>query len=228
MFRWSEPIPVVGAAPDAAPTTCIEISEAWIPLLIGLAEFMLWPGFWAGSQPEIDLAETHAQQLIGVLVGSECALIRQACLYHQTADHAGSAIAGWQTRPLNTKHDNFNLVELSDNLFTPLRGIYAVHAVAPVHSVGKHQLRLWNVTQGYSAILGVSAWTRTESTTNPTQNNAVLMGTLYATGSDVFALHHYCQNAVSGWGLGADAHSGEDNVYAKICLLRLAPDYPME
>lgn len=219
-FHRSEPIPVVGVAPDAAPTTCIEISEAWVPILVGLAEFMLWPGFWSGTEEEVDEAFSHSIQLAGLLMGGECTPVHYANLYHQTPGDGGGAVVGWNIRTLTHAHDPSFFVTLEDNVFTMEAGTYIIQATAPAFGVSVHQLRLWNVDLDSLHARGIA--TVAKSGIGARGGSLAYLSTLTDVPADApLRLDHYCGSAVPIYGLGVSAGSGIDNIYTNIEIFRV-------
>lgn len=220
MWYFDDPIPIIGDAPDASPITCIELSQAWVSVLVGVAEFMLWPGFWLGSVAEVDQAVSHAAQLIGLLVGQEFQAVQYAKLFEVSDVNGGSAVVGWQTRVLTNEQDLDNLVSLSGNVFTPIAGTYIVRAMAPVFGVGLHQLRLWNINSARSALKGIACYA--SYIAGYRQGGvASLCGYSEFDGETDFRLEHYCQYALATYGLGIDVGSGEQNQYATVELTRI-------
>lgn len=220
MWYFDDPIPVIGDAPDASPTTCVELSQAWVSVLVGVAEFMLWPGFWVGSVEEVDQAVSHAAQLIGLLVGQECQAVQYAKLFHLSDGPGGSSIVGWQTRVLTHEQDPDSIVSLSSNAFTPIAGKYIVRATAPVFGISLHQLRLWDVTSARAALKGVAGYAF--PTAGYRQGSlAFLCGHAEIDGETEFRLEHYCTQALATYGLGLDVDSGEQNQYATVELTRI-------
>jgi hypothetical protein len=188
--------------------------------MIGLAEFMLWPDFWLGTEEEVKQAVSHAVQLVGMLVGQECQKMGYVRLFQEHEGSGGASVAGWQVRVLNYKQDPDDLVSLSSNQFTPVEGVYVVRASAPVVCAQMSQLRLRDVTQTRTALVGTPVWTR-PVTSSGTHEMVWLAGRISTDGTLAFELQHYCQYAYSPDGLGVDANSGEDNVFAVVELFKL-------
>lgn len=223
-FNKVEPIPVIGVAPDSDPVVCIAVNTSWVEILVGLVEHALWPDFWAGTPAEIDQALSHVIQLAGMMVGGACSSMQYARLFHKSSGAGGSSVVGWQTRVLTHKEDLDNIVSLSSNLFTPISGKYIIRASAPSFASGINQLRLWDATQAQTVSPGIPGLGRI-GVGERTGNLAYVCSLLVTAGALQYSLQHYCESAFASLGLGLDANSGVDNLYAIVELIRMG-DYP--
>jgi hypothetical protein len=128
------------------------------------------------------------------------------------ATYAGSSVVGWQTRPLNIKKiDTSNLVSLSSNQVTFTAGTYYCQATAPAFAANSHKLRLRNVTDGVTLIVGNSEY---GNSTYWVHNTARLVGQFTITSAKALELQHYITTARATDGLGTYTNSGEVEVYA--------------
>ena len=147
--------------------------------------------------------------------------------YAKITDTKASGTAGgtftsgsWQTRTLNTKDSDDDLiVTLDDSRLTILHaGKYRVKASAPAYEVGGHKIRLRNITDGTTEIVGSSAYL---NNTINVMTHSFLSGEFTIASSKVFELQHHCQNTDAA-GLGVDlAGDAENAVYATIEIWRL-------
>lgn len=125
----------------------------------------------------------------------------------------------WRTRTLNTEvSDAGGVGSLSSNQITLPAGTYIVHAWAPAYSVAGHRLRLQNITDTATILLGSSTYSVAS-----TQSHAQLMGRFVLAGSKAIELQHYCENTQATNGLGAGgAFAGVTEVFASIELWKVA------
>lgn len=125
----------------------------------------------------------------------------------------------WQKRDLNTiVNDAAGLVSLASNQITLPAGKYWVSITAPVYEVQLHQLRLQNVTDAVTLVLGQTAW----AGSNPaiSDSHATCVGQFTLSGTKTLEVQHYCQTtkASVGFGVGpsgslAGAFAGGPDVY---------------
>ena len=128
------------------------------------------------------------------------------------ATYAGSSVVGWQTRPLNSKKiDTSNLVSLASNQVTFTAGTYYCQATAPAFAANNHKLRLRNVTDGVTLVVGAAEY---GSSTYWVHTTARLVGQFTIAAGKVVELQHYTAAARGTDGLGTYTNSGEVEVYA--------------
>jgi len=128
------------------------------------------------------------------------------------ATYAGSSVVGWQTRPLNSKKiDTSNLVSLASNQVTFTAGTYYCQATAPAFAANHHKLRLRNVTDGVTLVVGAAEY---GSSTYWVHTTARLVGQFTIAAGKVVELQHYTAAARGTDGLGTYTNSGEVEVYA--------------
>ena len=133
----------------------------------------------------------------------------------------GAAATSWNTRTLNTEaEDAGGIVTLAANQFTLAAGTYHIRAEAQAMAVAGHQLRLRNITDSSTPILGASQYADGASVHN---SLATLSGNLTIAASKVFELQHWTGSANAGDGLGvASSATGANEVYARVEIWRLA------
>jgi len=136
-----------------------------------------------------------------------------------TLDGGSFASGAWRTRTLNTKdNDDDLIVTLAGWQLTLQAGKYGVRASAPGYEVGGHKIRLRNITDGVTEIVGGSAYVN--STLNA-MTHSFLSGEFAIASAKTFELQHYCQiTDASGFGVDLDG-GGENAVYATIEIWRL-------
>jgi hypothetical protein len=130
-----------------------------------------------------------------------------------------AAVAGWQTRPLNTEEDVNNLVTLSNNEFTLSAGTYLIEWSAAAYAVNAHQTKLTNVTDGTTQQMGSSAYAFASGDGANTYSSGSTR--VVITTNKTYKIEHYCQTANSTNGLGRAVSSGEDNIYTQVTITDL-------
>ena len=126
----------------------------------------------------------------------------------------------WVTRELNTElADTDNIVSITTNQFTLAAGSYLIKASAPAYQVDGHQVRLYNVTDTATAIVGEITYT---STTSGAQIRSALSGRITITESKTFELQHRCTTGRANNGLGNGVDFGEVNLYAMVEIYKEA------
>lgn len=123
----------------------------------------------------------------------------------------------WRTRDLNTTVFNEgSFASLSGNQITLQPGVYTVYAIAPAFQVGGHQLRLQNITDAVTEILGHVSYS---STTDSISTHVFLFFRLSISVATIFELQHRCQLTKASSGLGVNA-TIDTEIYAGIKFLR--------
>lgn len=129
--------------------------------------------------------------------------------------NGGSAVAGFQTRTLNTEvTDAGGLATLASNQIALAPGTYRVFARAPAFGVNGHKIRLRNVTAGTTLLTGSTSYS--SNTTAAAVVDATLRGQITVAAGQALELQHYCQLAQATTGLGGTTNVGEAEVFAEI------------
>ena len=127
----------------------------------------------------------------------------------------------WNIRDLTTlekSNSSIAWISLNDPEFTLQAGTYEFDALAPAYRVVSHRIRLWNITDGITAIVGYGArsWS-----SGATQSDAPLKGIITITAQKDFRIEHYCGSAFAN-GLGnAMQDTDEDELYTVVKISRL-------
>tara|TARA_R110002153_G_C13332612_1_gene498601 strand:- start:20299 stop:21300 length:1002 start_codon:yes stop_codon:yes gene_type:complete len=162
--------------------------------------------------------------LVYDLVNDWFELLSNPQSYAKITDTKAPTVAGgaftagaWQTRTLNTKdNDESLIVTLAADQLTLQAGRYIVKTSAPAYQVNGHKLRLRNITDAVTEIVGSSAYC---SAPGNQSTHSFLSGEIVISSPKVFELQHYC--GTSG-GFGVDLSGGGENaVYATIEIWRL-------
>lgn len=131
---------------------------------------------------------------------------------------AGASVAGaYQTRVLNIKLiDTDGICTLLANQFTLPAGTYRCWAGAPGLSILRHRVRIRNISDGTTALLGKGAYDDTGQ-----EGFAMVSGIFTIADSKTFELQHYTQTAIAVNGLGIAVSSGETEIFSQVELQKV-------
>ncbi len=130
----------------------------------------------------------------------------------------GSTASTWVQRSLNTiSISNGTWVTLGTNTFTLSAGKYYITASAPARQNGNHKIRLFNVTNSTSDIIGGN-----QSSTTATGNDASLSGFVTPASAITYQLDHYSSSsqATTGFGVATNA-TGIIEVYTTVTIFKI-------
>tara|TARA_Y100000361_G_C11152432_1_gene341986 strand:- start:1419 stop:2096 length:678 start_codon:yes stop_codon:yes gene_type:complete len=144
-----------------------------------------------------------------------------AILEDQKADGAdgGTGSAGtWNTRVINTEvSDPDSIVSISSNQFTLGVGKYKITARGSVASVNGHRMRVRNITDSTTDILGQSAF----ESTGFNGDDANLIGYIDIADTKVFELQHWINASVGTQDFGRPTTSGDSEIYLQIVIEKI-------
>jgi hypothetical protein len=168
---------------------------------------MAWKFFTSTGQEK--------QILAGSSVGAYALLQDQKT----SGTNGGTATSGsWQTRTLNTEVVDANgIVSLSANQFTLEAGTYRIRAQAPAYIVSTHQVRIQNVTDATTPLLGTSEYDAAVSV----QTTSVAVGEFTITGTKTFELQHRVGTTGASNGFGVATSFGTE-VYGQVEIWKVA------
>jgi len=125
----------------------------------------------------------------------------------------------WRTRDLNaTQYNGIGSASLSSNQISLPAGTYLIEAEASGNRVDQHQLRLQNITDSSTTILGQNVWA---FVTYFVSNLNRVSGVFTIAGTKTFELQHRCATTRAGDGFGLAAGFGTE-VYASITITKVA------
>lgn len=116
-------------------------------------------------------------------------------------DGGGATSGSWQTRTINTEVADTIGSTLSSNQFTLPAGTYKIRASAPAFSCSQHQIRLQNITDTATTLLGTS------ECTNPGAGDGIsrseIDGVFTIAGTKTFEIQHRVAStkATNGYGI---------------------------
>lgn len=131
----------------------------------------------------------------------------------------------YQTRTLNTTIVNgITGCSLGSNQVTLPAGTYYVNAygcTSETTPVGDHKMRLQNMTDASTTLLGINAISSSSGSARPT-TNAFLEGVFTIAASKTFELQHRCSTTATSDGFGSACGFGDAETYAAITFIKLA------
>lgn len=138
----------------------------------------------------------------------------------QAAGTEGGTPVGttWTARALNTLEGDTSFCSLASNQVTLQPGKYEIEASAPFTQTDGVALRLRNITDGTTAIVGQKT---SLATAGATSDNAHLMGVLTLTSAKTFELQYYVATVQATYGLGDGINTGESNVFAQMRIKKV-------
>jgi hypothetical protein len=127
----------------------------------------------------------------------------------------------WVTRDLNTeRYDTGSHASVASNQITLAAGTYRVRASAPAFAVGRHQARLYDVSNTAVLVTGTSA----HGSAPPfVQTDSLIVGRFTIAGSTVIELQHQCESTSATIGLGVPsgaAFTVAEEIYSIVELVR--------
>jgi hypothetical protein len=125
----------------------------------------------------------------------------------------------FRTRDLNaTQYNGIGSASLASNQISLPAGTYLIEAAAQANNTNQHQLRLQNITDASTTVLGQNIWCYN---VNLVSNNAQVSGVFTIAGTKTFELQHRCATTRAGDGFGLAAGFGTE-VYASITITKVA------
>jgi len=135
-----------------------------------------------------------------------------------TVDAGDFTSGDWRTRALNVEvEDTGNNGTLASNQITVSPGSYIVNAWAVAFQVGKHQTRLYDVTN--SAVLAYGSIAKAGTTDDVHTTSTVTM-LLEISTPTVIKLEHRCNNTNAGDGKGQSS-PWATSIYSQVELIKI-------
>ena len=137
----------------------------------------------------------------------------------QNTSGGDSTTGSWEVRDLNTEvADPDNIVSISANKFTLIAGTYLIRWDAPAYKGGRHQSRLYDVTNTAVVGYGRSAYS---SSSSVDQNGSHGHARVTITGSTEYRVEHQVGASLATHGHGVEANYGTE-VYTVVEIFKEA------
>jgi hypothetical protein len=131
-------------------------------------------------------------------------------------DGGGSTAATQNERVLNDLTDPYSIVtSLSANRFILPAATYWIRACAPCYGCNTHKIRLRNISDGTSILIGQSAYA---DATGGGNSFSCLTGQFTLAAAKTLAIQHYTSRTQSTNGFGTSTGSGDSEVYTVVEL----------
>lgn len=128
----------------------------------------------------------------------------------------------WRTRPINTdKINRITGMSRSTNTIIFPAGTYKVMARAVAYRVGRHAIRLYNVSDSSVLISGTSAY----ALVSDGQDASFLIGEFTIAATKNIELQHQCQSTFASSGLGLSIGTSftvDKEIYSQLAIWRIA------
>lgn len=148
---------------------------------------------------------------------------RVAIISHTVASgvQSGDFNSGaYQTRPLNVLEDPYSLgITLNANQITLPAGEYEIDAWGTSHDVNANKMRLQNITDNSTLLVGPPSFTGT--TDGSVRYPSIVKGRVVITSTKVLELQHRCLTTKTSNGFGQSASFGDSEVYAMIKITKI-------
>jgi len=165
------------------------------------------------------------QQSVKAYVDAENSKLQADFLHIQDQKTTGtdggtSAATTWNTRDLNTVVTNeISGASLSSNQITLPAGTYYIEASGPATRSQGTQLRLYNITDASTELLGQSAYSGSGDNTNV---HSLMCGRFTIADAKVFEVDQYTITTVGTLGLGTASDSGSTEIYTDVKIWKVA------
>jgi len=134
--------------------------------------------------------------------------------------NGGSSSGGtWATRDLNAQDGGSGFCSLSSNQFILQSGSYKCLASAPAHLGDQHKIRLRNITDSVTTLVGSNGF-GDASTADPTDDSSFIKGRFTITKPTTFEIQHRVATTRATNGFGVAASMGEVEVYTQVEIIK--------
>ncbi len=127
--------------------------------------------------------------------------------------HGGDSTAGdWYRRDINTEDaDAGGFCSISSNQITLAAGTYLARITAPANTAGTHRIRLQNITDSTTTLLGGNEFAAASNM----GTRATLVGTFTITAQKTFEVQHRVGTGLVSTGLGRACNFGISEIYTE-------------
>ncbi len=139
----------------------------------------------------------------------------------QAGDGGTTTGTTWTTRPLNTSVSNtITGASIATNVITLPAGTYKLVGYSCLYQCGLSQIRLRNTSDAATTLLG--SITEMGSGSQTEHVHCQIQGMFTLAASKNLELQYYVATAQTNDGLGADANTGENNVFADVLIEKVS------
>jgi len=141
--------------------------------------------------------------------------------FQTVANYRPQLFAGWNSRRVTRVVGNSNFIVInSENRFTVAPGKYLVYGVSPIMNTNISHLRLRNITDQLTEIVGLIG----NAPQGQGTANVFLYGYLSLDGSKTFEIQHYSQSDWSNTSAnaGTPSKSEEPSIYLSVSFQKLS------
>jgi len=204
-----------------------KIATKTIPVgcMLGTTTGSIWVVQAGGGLAEVAISGGATLSASGVLTippaSSNQAIAIFADIKASGTDGGTLTSGSWQVRELNsTVIDSAMLFNLSANVLSWSRaGTYYIKAEALGHKVDLHQIRLYDNTNNVVIADGTASCAAAAGTD---QTLSTAEAVLVITAAQTMVLQHQCGTTAAGDGCGKSTGFGDNNVMARITIIKLA------
>lgn len=141
--------------------------------------------------------------------------------------HGGTiSCPGWNIRTLNTliSSTTDTSVTLSSNQITLQPGKYFIKASAPAYQCGTHKIRLYNVTNNSTELVGTSECTHNDGLLSNVkiQTRSYIEGFITINIPHVYQIEHASTASEPTTGLGIASNIGVNEIYTNVFIEKLS------
>lgn len=130
-----------------------------------------------------------------------------------------STTTTWSTRTLNTKVvDTGSICTLSSNQFTLPAGTYRIFASAPAYENSGHQIRLQNITDSSTTLLGTTEYSNNNAGYPMTRS--IIEGRFTIAGSKTFEIQHWVGVGLATSGFGLNVNTGVTSIFTRVSIVQ--------
>jgi len=127
----------------------------------------------------------------------------------------------WRTRDLNELTGNTDFITVSSNQITLETGVYLIFASAPTFRVDESKIRLRNITDGATLLVGSLANSENGTGTGNDQSNSIVMGEITISTQKILEIQHYFRTTQATNGFGQPYGIGENEVYTQVKITKI-------
>lgn len=146
--------------------------------------------------------------LMGTVIGYYDAYVCVRDKKAVTVDGGSFTQGAWRTRDINDEHaDIKGIASIASNQITLAAGTYRCVIVSSAYRVNRNQLRLYNVSDTASLLVGQSHY---QNASVAVAGLSMLFGRFTLADTKVLEVQHNCETTKTGDGFGVSANFGDE------------------